>query len=256
MQVLGLTSSASKRKQRELKRLGRVALNIFLFTLLMPILVYGLFYYGIFESSNNKGNSGIETAIALVLTPTGTGSAFIVGESILLTACHVVSDVDVGSELTVNFENADPPISTKAVLRWKDVNYRSELMNSENDLAVLELVNPSHATEDMVRRLIFGDSDDINIQDEVIILGYPDADYYETSGGIGSTTYKDNDQIFQLDVSAYPGNSGGPIVLRDTEYVIGMLLAGKTGEFAGINLGNKINNIDYILSNNGIDYSE
>mgnify|MGYP002639095562 CR=1 FL=1 len=259
MQILGLTEGASRRKQLELKKLGKLALNIFIVTLLLPIIVYILFYYGIISSSGRSADASFEAAIALVQTPTGlSGTAFIVGESTLLTACHVVEGLETGTVVTLLFDKADPPINTTALLSWKDKNYSLDpaITKYGSDLAVLKLVNPTEVPEDYVPRLTFGDSDEISNGTDVLSVGYPDGEYLLAPGAISNTSYMDYDFVFQTTADAYPGNSGGPLLLKDSKDVIGMMLFVRTGEFAGINFANKINNIDNILYSNGIDYSE
>jgi S1-C subfamily serine protease len=47
-----------------------------------------------------------------------------------------------------------------------------------------------------------------------------------TSGDLSSIRSTDGVQVFQIDVSAYGGNSGGPVFLSQTGEVIGVLSYG------------------------------
>ncbi len=92
-----------------------------LIVILLPLFVYLVFNFNLVESKN-RINSNLEQPVALVNTNSGTGTAFLVGNTRLLTAKHVVENVKVGETVQLVFEKATPPISTEAKLIWKNPN--------------------------------------------------------------------------------------------------------------------------------------
>jgi len=215
---------------------------VFALAALLPFIVYGLFAIDILKAKP-RFNRDIEIPVAMVQTAQGIGSAFLYGERELLTAKHVIEGMQVGDQVTLVFQNANPVISTQARISWIDPNNSPETDPNHylHDVAKLELVQPTDLPEDFPR-LLLGDSDGITSRTSVILVGYPAGSPSTTTGTISSEDVQGVD-LFQLDVSAYPGNSGGPLILEDTEEVIGILIAGKSGQFQGINFAIKVNSV-------------
>ena len=243
MILLGLSPGEKRAYKDRIKKRGR-RLNIFLLIaiLLLPV-AYLLFGAG-WVPSTPRYNRDLEMPVAMVQTAEGIGTAFLYGETELLTARHVVENMNVGDEVTLTFSNANPVVTTTARITWKDSDTSppGDINYYLNDAARLELTRPTDLPEDFPR-LYLGDSDGIAPRTPVILIGYPDGNSSTTTGTISNDEAMGAD-IFQLDVSAYPGNSGGPLITEDTEEVIGILIAGKTEEFQGINFAIKINNIE------------
>lgn len=76
--------------------------------------------------------------------------------------------------------------------------------------------------------------------------------WFSTSGTIANDQMRGLD-LFQLDVNAWQGSSGAPLILEETKEVVGILVAGLTDEFQGINFAIKINYVRSVLEANGID---
>ena len=103
---------------------------------------------------------------------------------------------------------------------------------------------------------IYGLTDEINISDEVKAIGYPNSIFSVTEGKISnSIVSKPNEEfdLILLDCNIFPGNSGGPIMLSETEEVIGLAVAAGKGDFTGMNLGCKINLLKEKVKAEGID---
>ncbi|MGB3182101.1 MAG: serine protease [Cyclobacteriaceae bacterium] len=243
MILLGLSPGEKRAYKDRVKKRGK-RLNIFLLIaiLLLPV-AYLLFGAG-WVPSAPRYNRDLEMPVAMVQTAEGIGTAFLYGETQLLTARHVVENMNVGDEVTLTFANANPAITTTARIAWKDSDSSSpgDINYYLNDVARLELSQPTDLPEDFPR-LYLGDSDGIEPRTPVILIGYPDGNSSTTTGTVSNDQAMGAD-IFQLDVSAYPGNSGGPLITEDTEEVIGILIAGKTEEFQGINFAIKVNNVE------------
>ena len=169
----------------------------------------------------------------------------------------MVDQIKLGEEVGVIFTLADRNIDTKASVIWKDDISESEkgLAKFETDFAVLSIVNPSDLPENMPI-MTLGNSDEINISDEVKAIGYPSSIFSVTEGKISnSIVSKPNEEfdLILLDCNIFPGNSGGPIMLSETEEVIGLAVAAGKGDFTGMNLGCKINLLKEKVKAEGID---
>jgi len=253
---LGVTPGGRDKNRTGLLRQSRTHNNLFLFVSILPIILYLFFVAGLLKSNGGGGdNDGIQAAVALVRTNEGTGTAFLVSSSKLLTARHVVENLEIGTTVSLEFKRTEPEITTTARLLWKDTTpYEANSMDYFlTDAAVLELENP--ADVEGITALDLGDSDNVVADAEVILIGYPGADFSFTRGTINNETFNDLN-LFKLDATADPGNSGGPCILADDNTVIGILVGKKTLLSAGQNISNKINRITTLLSDNDIDIYE
>ncbi len=247
---IDITPKRKKIKRDELKTKANTLATIFIIALLLPIITYFVFHF----IGPIKSIKGIyPESVALVNTGAGTGSAFLVGETRLLTARHVVEDVPEGEVVELTFTEANPPITTNARVIWIDQTPvgMEEASYFVNYFAVLELVSPGDIPEDHPR-LTLGTSEDIIKLDEVIAVGYPAGDFHISTGTIGNEKFE-NVSLFKLDVNVDPGNSGGPLIYAETKEVIGIVVAGMQPPFDGITMSNKIDNIQKILQRDSID---
>ena len=136
----------------------------------------------------------------------GTGSGFFIrSDGYILTNNHVISDVATSSgRISVKLSNG------------KQFTARIVGRNASYDLAVLKInVNSAPALQ-------FGDSDAIQVGDNVIAIGSPlglsgtvttgiisAKNRAVTTGGEGETSFIN---ALQTDAAINPGNSGGPLV--------------------------------------------
>ena len=130
-----------------------------------------------------------------VVTPTGSGSAFYIGNGEFVTAAHVVDD----RPSTITLRNERLNVSAHIV------GYTSR---DDGDLAILSASAPGMAALEW--------SGAIGEGAEVAIVGYPLGQGLRASisRGIVSRTFTDEAGVSQLqtDAPANPGNSGGPLV--------------------------------------------
>lgn len=253
MILLGNSQKESNQNRKVLTKKGRLVSSTFLASGFLPIVVYFLFYSGIF-TSKAKYNQELEQSVALVNTGSGTGTAFLISPTKLLTAKHVVKDKKTGDLVDLIFEKSNPQFAATAKIIWIEPSNDPEPDYYLKDVAILELESPSTLPEDYPY-LTLGQSSGVNTRSKVMVIGYPGGLFSTTSGTISNDNLK-GAELFQLDVESWPGNSGGPLILEETEEVIGMLVAGLTEDFQGINFANKIDNILALIEESGMDIYE
>jgi S1-C subfamily serine protease len=205
--------------------------SLFLFLFFgLPILVYMPFKFKWFSSSLSKG--GDIAAVALVNTGDGTGTAFLISPTHAITARHVVEGLKTGDPVTLVFEKSEPKIEVEARLLFVSEN-------ENHDYAELELVKAlnDHPT------LTLGSTSNASIDDEVIIIGYPTGIFSSAKAQITNNELTEMPDYFMMFGGAWPGNSGGPIIHKNTGEVIGILIAGLEGEFKGMIFGHDIDAI-------------
>ena len=170
--------------------------------------------------------------VALIETSRGTGSGFIVNEEgNILTAAHVIegeNQVGVilrdGTYLEAKVVFTDPSV----------------------DIGLLKLIQ----SQNIPKPLRLGDLDLINETDEVYVVGYPGSEYSITDGIIAQKTQN----YLKTNAESNPGNSGGPLITKGDNLVIGVVVSTKiiAGERAeGQHYAVPINIVDHICQDHG-----
>ena len=172
----------------------------------------------------------LKPSLGYIETPGGGGTGFIADEDgLLVTNAHVVND-----SLTVNvvFEDGN--------------EYQGDVMGIDvrADLAIVRL-----RTDRKFSAMDLGNSNDVNIGDEVIALGFPlsfelGSSLTVTRGIISAKRTFEGVERFQTDAALNPGNSGGPLV-------------GRGGKVVGVNYaelalsdGSPVDNIGFSIAIN------
>jgi S1-C subfamily serine protease len=207
------------------------------------------------EYTKQLNSNSITEPVAFVFTNNATGTAFLTGTKTLLTARHVVEELEIGDKVGIIFKRLNPEVKTMAKLVWKS---KGDEIDPITDFAVLKLVDPSILPKNMSVFSI-GTSDKIEIGQEIKSIGYPSGLFSVTEGKISNTSlqYPDKEyDLIQLNCNIYPGNSGGPVILTETEEVIGIAELAMKDEFQGINFASKIDKLINLAENDGIDVYE
>ena len=142
----------------------------------------------------------------------GHGSGSFIGPGLILTNNHVVSGA---TNIAIQLES-DKSVHPAVVIATQEIP----------DVALLRVDIKDHEI------LPVGRSADCRELEEVIMIGYPifiEKSATFVKGAISSTDrlYKEN-EVFQLDIRANHGNSGGPVITTDGR-IIGILTFGLGG---------------------------
>ena len=171
--------------------------------------------------ASNSSNSEIARAVYAAASPSvvsvrtegGSGTGFLVdSDGTIVTNAHVVGDA---SEVQVRFEDGGDE-HTAQVLG----------VDASTDLAAIKV---DAGAADGVKPLQLADSDDAQVGDPVVAIGYPlGLDRTATAGivsGLEREIQAPNgfsiDKVIQTDAPINPGNSGGPL-LNASGQVIGV----------------------------------
>jgi len=186
----------------------------------------------LFIINPSGGGTGNTESVVLIQSSTGTGTGFLVNiQGYFLTAAHVV-----GSDNTVG-------------VIFRDGTYleaRVVFTDAGTDVSLIQVSGISEIPE----ILPLGDSDAVTETEEVYVIGYPGGNYSITKGIIAEKT----PSYLKTDAATNPGNSGGPLVAKSTNTVIGMIIASKviSGNVAeGQHIAIPINGIEMICLNKG-----
>ena len=174
------------------------------------------------QSSSSSGIPGLNlSGVVRLETQTGTGTGFLVSQKYVLTAAHVVKDVN--SLVTAIFPDDNKRVNGQVI-----ASGYSDFMNAQNsrnmseitvsDWALIEL--DSEQNFDLTMEL--GDDLPLEVGEDVWLIGYPGGDAQNVSKGILSG--KDAREL-RTDTDADPGYSGGPMVSDSQKLVIGIVVS-------------------------------
>jgi putative serine protease PepD len=150
-------------------------------------------------------------SVVSVRTGSGSGTGFLVdSDGTIVTNAHVVGD---SSEVQVRFED-DGDLHTARVLG----------VDASTDLAALKV---DAGAANGVRPLKLANSDDVQVGDTALAIGYPLGLDRTATAGIVSGLERDIqapngfsiDKVIQTDAPINPGNSGGPLLNADGEVI-------------------------------------
>jgi putative serine protease PepD len=171
------------------------------------------------SATDTKGNlaravyAAASPSVASVRTSQGSGTGFLVDSNgTMVTNAHVVGD---NKQVQVRFNDSGA---------YHDAQVLS--VDASTDLAALK-IDPSDAQG--IRPLQLADSDNVQVGDSAIAIGYPlGLDRTATAGivsGLERSIESPNgfsiDKVIQTDAPVNPGNSGGPL-LNSKGQVIGV----------------------------------
>lgn len=239
MNNYGITLGNKNKKIFKFKKYQRINTTSFIIALILPCIVASLFAFGVIKP---REVIGVAYGVALLDTGNGSvGTSFRISETKALTANHVIEGLKIGDEVTLIFKKFEPPIETVAKIQFMP-NGSSPLQ----DYAVLQLLEIEKLEE--VPMLALGVSENIVQREEVLAIGYPmnNSENKVTDGIISATTFSVNDteyDLFDTNCDVDNGNSGGPLVLKNTEEVIGIMILVNEGNHSKANLALKVDTL-------------
>jgi S1-C subfamily serine protease len=245
--ILGKTENLQEQNRIAVKKRISIVTTVFIVSVFLPLILYAFFHFNILPSKP-AFNSDVQEPVAKVITNDGVGTAFLINPTTLLTARHVVAKYNIGEQVDLVFEHSKKLFQTKATIKFIAPTSQQAVGNTVtidyflSDVAVLEV-----ATVKDIEPLVLGESDIVANLDEVILIGYPSGDYSITKGNINNTTYQGLN-LFKLDATSNPGNSGGPCILKEDNTVIGILVGSSATAQQGENVALKINDVKRILN--------
>lgn len=251
--LLGISDNLQEQNRISIKKKIGLVSTVFLTSVFLPFVLYALFHFNILPSRSTF-SSDIQEPVAKVITGSGIGTAFLINPTTLLTARHVLENNKVGDQVDLIFEHSKNQLQVKATIKYiapSAIHANEGAVPLEyflSDVAVLEVSEISD-----FEPLVLGESDAVLNLDEVILIGYPNGDYSISKGNINSDKYQGLN-LFKLDATSNPGNSGGPCILKDDSTVIGILVGGNGPGYQGENIALKIADVKKILNKAKISY--
>ncbi len=178
--------------------------------------------------------------ITKTVTSEGLGSGFMVSDTEIITASHVV---DVAEQVRVRFLDGEV-IPANIISTFKTA-----------DVALIKLTYPKKNAV----TVSFGDSDQVKIGEQIFIVGAPFGYSHSLSSGYVSGIIKNQQgknpftqaEFIQTDAAINTGNSGGPMFNLKGE-VIGVVsqILTKSGGFEGIGFAATANITKNLMLNN------
>ncbi len=160
------------------------------------------------QRSQNNQLKDVESKLPKDARFNGSGSGFLIdAKGYIVTNEHVLN----GSSLVNVYNNKGEEFTA-------DIIYRDK----ERDIAILKINDEDYKSLKSLPYSITKNKE-IDLGEEVFTLGYPRNDITYNKGDLSAKTgYKGDSSTFQIQMSANPGNSGGPVFNKNGE-VIGVL---------------------------------
>ena len=156
----------------------------------------------------------LKESVVYIEAPEWSGSGVIIGPHRVLTAKHVI---EYAGDLT---------IVTDANEEYEAMTYTVDF---DNDCGLL------HVKEELNSTVQLGDSNSLQIGEQVLIIGSPfDEQHFNTvtlgiiSGLERDIPYFSECKLFTVDAASWGGNSGGPVFNMRGE-IVGLLIGGYSG---------------------------
>jgi len=228
------TYNELRNKIREALRYSRILVSGFWVVIILTVFLFSFVSWKYFrgelpppgKSENEAEHRPEYGAVAMVTAEKGLGSAFLLKDGFALTAEHVVKGQKTVKLHFVKF-NID---ATADVL----------IMHPKEDFALLRVAGEVSK----IPPLTLGDSDLIEELEDVIVVGYPKGEWGATKGTL---SLKSADRL-KTDAAVNPGNSGGPLIYKKQNRVIGIIIESHS-EAEGMHYAVPINRVKEMLKN-------
>ena len=180
----------------------------------------------------------------------------------LMTNDHCINNsmIEIEKEITILYENKKKELKIKLNQKERLIKSFKDYKDFSLDITIIQIIEKDQINDDyfLMPDLDYLDKYDFLVGEEISIPQFPLGGKLQISNGeIFGINYKTNKYQFTHTASTLKGSSGSPIVLKDTEKVIGIHKAGKTSkeENYGDFIGPIINIINTLKRNGkGIEY--
>lgn len=234
--LLNMTPSGNELQRRLLLSHASSIKTAFILTSIISIalaLFVGSYYA---KPPKNAEYAFIQNVAKIEVPGVGTGTAFLLtsGEGsqkgILMTAGHVVSRA-VDKNVNLIFEqikdDLGEPLATTGTIVWQsDVPsydpYTIDKMRM--DVALVKLDDMTVIPDDV---LGFSIKPEPEMQEEVMIYGFPKGDEYSSTGIVSSLKFGDCEDLLTTDIKLVGGLSGAPVFNKETGEVVGMAIGSR-----------------------------
>jgi len=229
---IGPQQRQSQRNQIEgdLKRVLGIILIVVAF---MPIVVFGIMKWTGYASVLIE--NGDFTSVAHLQSAGGDCSAFLVSDKHLITAAHCLEYMEEGDRVNLTFKDDTKQYVASVLYIPSAYEANGTDDKLKKDYAILEL---DSATFTNYYQLQLNTS--TKLTDPIIVAGYPGGVTFSAAAGtVTGLSWRTYDETLQIMAGAWPGNSGGPVIDKETNRVIGILNAGDV-EMEGMLISLKI----------------
>lgn len=202
----------------------RLPIGVLVGVLVLLVLIPVLLRNKIFNSAN-----GTMSPVVYVETMTGTGSAVYVGNDYLLTAAHVVSDMFIGDECSIIFQDPNnvggAEIPAIAELVAMGAYLPDENVTEDYALLKIKYLNASR----IANPCNFGNESMAKPGDAITVEGFAAGTWSTTKGTISNIKggVLESNDLYVVDAKAWHGNSGGALFDQNSN-LIGIIIAGGT----------------------------
>ncbi|MDR0605377.1 MAG: serine protease [Bacteroidales bacterium] len=256
-----ITAIDKRESQNKIRRIVRNYYIIYWAVLALLICIVILpFHLHLVPTANTEPKE----AVVKIGTEESMGTGFLISPNYILTARHVVEDLQIGQTVNIVFDQAKVSFETTAtIVYYKENVQNDDLAYLESDVAILQLEN--EVTQ--ISPLELGNSDEFETG-KIVVMGYGLDDWSEPDGKITSASYHEIKTLYKLDASVNLGHSGGPVLMYDEQNKVGKVVGIVIADFStiltmytgilikGESVVLKINQAEKILSQGGFQIRE
>ncbi|MBL4588329.1 trypsin-like peptidase domain-containing protein [Candidatus Babeliales bacterium] len=149
-------------------------------------------------------------------------------------ACGTAFFINEEGHLITNAHVIQNSYFTQILIPGCDEYFEIEVkgMSPRTDVALLKLKDIENVLKklDVIPFLLLGDSDKVELAEDVTVIGYPLGcnEVRCTGGGAAGVSYEGMQSLFHITANINPGNSGGPVI-DNNGHVIGIVVSKRNG---------------------------
>lgn len=153
----------------------------------------------------------------------GVGTAFIIGDNVMVTAGHVLNGPIENYVIVFDFELSNKGGGYNPLVGIDRIYYPTQILNNLEDLD-LKVFSVGRKLERPALKI--SSSLDLKVEDDVYMIGYPYGLPQKVALNAGIIK-NEHPNYFYTSLDAFQGNSGSPVFSLITNEVIGVLVSGE-----------------------------